>query len=233
MISAAIFDLDGLLADTEGLHCRAYQLALGEINVELDQSEYTEHWIRHGKGIVDWVESHGIRSDPDALRRRKSEHYLTLLETSLRPMAGALELLAALNGNLRIALASSSYRDAVDGVLSGLKIAHYFETIVSGLDVARVKPAPDIFLKTAENLGVAPSQCLVLEDAEKGVIAAHSAGMRCIAVSSGLTRHHDFSKATLVCASLAEVSLELIRNLESAPTALSRSTPPPGTIVGP
>ena len=233
MISAAIFDLDGLLADTEGLHYRAYQLALAEINAELNESDYAEHWIRHGNGIVDWVESHGLRVDPHALRRRKSEHYLTLLGTSLRPMAGALELLEALNGNLRIGLASSSYRDAVDGVLSGLKIAHYFETIVSGLDVARVKPAPDIFLKAAENLGVAPSQCLVLEDAEKGVIAAHSAGMRCIAVPNGLTRHHDFSKATLVCASLAEVSLELIRTLENSPTVLSHSTPPAGTVIAP
>ena len=233
MISAAIFDLDGLLADTERLHCRAYQLALAEINVELNESDYAEHWIRQGKGIVDWVESHGVDSDPHALRRRKSEHYLTLLETSLRPMAGALELLAALKGNLRIGLAYSSYRDAVDGVLSGLKITHYFETIVSGLDVATVKPAPDIFLKTAENLGVAPSQCLVLEDAEKGVIAAHLAGMYCIAVPNALTRHHDFSKATLVCASLAEVSLSLIRSLESSPTALSRSTPSAGTVVGP
>jgi len=217
MISAAIFDLDGLLAETEQLHCRAYQLALGEKNVELNEPEYAEHWIRHGKGIVDWVESHGLRVDPHALRQRKSEHYLTLLETSLRPMAGALELLEALNGNLRIGLASSSYRDAVDGVLTRLKIAHYFETIVSGLDVARVKPAPDIFLRAAFDLGVAPSECLVLEDAEKGVIAAHSAGMRCIAVPNALTRHHDFSKATLVCASLVEVSLGLIRNLESTP----------------
>ena len=233
MISVAIFDLDGLLADTERLHCRAYQLALAEINAELNESDYAEHWIRHGNGIVDWVESHGLRVDPDALRRRKSEHYLTLLGTSLRPMEGALELLEALNGNLRIGLASSSYRDAVDGVLSGLKIAHYFETIVSGLDVARVKPAPDIFLKTAENLGVAPSQCLVIEDAEKGVIAAHSAGMRCIAVPSDLTRHHDFSKATLVCASLAAVSLSLIRSLESSATALSRSAASAGTVVGP
>ena len=233
MISAAIFDLDGLLADTERLHCRAYQLALAEINAELNESDYAEHWIRHGKGIVDWVESYGLRVDPHALRRRKSEHYLTLLGTSLRPMEGALELLEALNGNLRIGLASSSYRDAVDGVLSGLKIAHYFETIVSGLDVARVNPAPDIFLKTAANLGVAPSQCLVLEDAEKGVIAAHLAGMRCIAVPNAQTRHHDFSKATLVSASLAEVSLSLIRSLESSATALSRSTPSAGTVVGP
>lgn len=220
MITTAIFDLDGLLADTEHLHCRAYQMALAEIDVELNESEYAEHWIRRGKGIVDWVENHDLRFDPYALRQRKSEHYLTLIGTSLRPMDGALELLEALNGNLKIALASSSYRDATNGVLSGLKIAHYFDVIVSGLDVARVKPAPDIFLKAADDLGVAPSECLVLEDAEKGVVAAHLAGMRCIAVPNGLTRHHDFSKATLVCASLADVSLALLRKLENTPSSL-------------
>lgn len=224
MITAAIFDLDGLLADTERLHCRAYQMALAEKDVELNETEYAEHWIRHGKGIVDWVENHGLRFDPHALRQRKSEHYLTLLESSLRPMDGALQLLEALKGNLRIGLASSSYRDAIDGVLSGLKIANYFEAIVSGLDVAKVKPAPDIFLKAADDLGVAPSECLVLEDAEKGVVAAHLAGMRCIAVPNGFTRHHDFSKATLVCASLAEVSLGLLHSLESTPITLPCGT---------
>jgi len=220
MITAAIFDLDGLLADTERLHCLAYQTALAEIDVGLNESEYAEHWIRHGKGIVDWVENQGLRFDPHALRQRKSEHYLTLLETLLRPMDGALELLEALKGKLRIGLASSSYRDAIDGVLAGLGIGHYFEAIVSGLDVAVVKPAPDIFLKAADDLGVTPSECLVLEDAEKGVVAAHLAGMRCIAVPNDFTRHHDFSKATLVCASLAEVSLGLIRSLESMPITL-------------
>lgn len=221
MISTAIFDLDGLLADTERIHCRAYQMAFAEKAVELSEDEYAEHWIRQGKGIVDWVDNHSLRFDPHALRQRKSEHYLTLLETSLRPMDGALQLLEALKGKLRIGLASSSYRDAIDGVLSGLKIAHYFEVIVSGLDVARLKPAPDIFLKAANDLGVAPSECLVLEDAEKGVVAAHLAGMRCIAVPNDFTRHHDFSKATLVCASLAEVSLGLIRSLERTPISLA------------
>ena len=231
MISAAIFDLDGLLADTERLHCRAYQMALAEKALELNESEYAEHWIRHGKGIVDWVENHGLRFDPHALRQRKSEHYLTLLESSLRPMDGALELLETLNGNLKIGLASSSYRDAIDGVLSGLKIAHYFEVIVSGLDVARVKPAPDIFLKAAGSLGVAASQCLVLEDAEKGVVAAHLAGMRSIAVPNRLTRHHDFSKATMVCASLTEVSLALLRRLESTPITSACGSASAGTGI--
>ena len=216
MISTVIFDLDGLLADTEPLHCQAYRLAFAERGVALDAGEYYQHWVQHGHGIVDWVTWHNLNLDPHALRLRKSEHFLTLLEGSLKPMDGALELLDGLKGKLRIALASSSYRDAIDGVLAGLKIAANFEAIVSGQDVAKVKPAPDIFFYTANQLAVEPSECVVLEDAEKGVIAADLAGMRCVAVPNEFTRHHDFSKATRVCASLQEVNLDLLLNLAPA-----------------
>jgi len=217
MISTVIFDLDGLLADTELLHCQAYQMAFAERGINLGVADYAEHWIRQGKGIVDWVDLRGLTFDPHALRMRKSQHYLSLLESSLRPMDGALELLESLRGRFRTALASSSYRDAIDGVLAGLRIAHYFEAIVSGLDVAKVKPAPDIFLLAAGRLQVDPTECLVFEDAEKGVLAAHSAGMRCIAVPNGFTRHHDFSKATRVCASLREINIDLLAELEQRP----------------
>ncbi len=213
MMNAVIFDLDGLLADTELLHCQAYQMALAEHGIGLDPHAYAEHWVRNGYGIVDWVVNHHLTLDPQAVRMRKSEHYLTLLASSLKPMDGALELLEVLCGRYQMALASSSYRDAIDGVLAGLKIEHYFDTIVSGLDVAKVKPAPDIFLKAARDLALNPVDCLVLEDAEKGVIAAHRAGMRCVAVPNDFTRHHDFSKATRVCASLREVNIDLLREL--------------------
>ena len=213
MISTVIFDLDGLLADTEQLHCRAYQLALREHNVHLATADYGEHWVRRGRGIHDWVAQHCSNLDPGALRARKAAHYQELLRSSLRPMDGAAALLNRLTGAMRIGLASSSYRDAVDGVIHGLGIAQYFDTIVSGLDVAQVKPAPDIFLEAARRLGVAPAECAVLEDAEKGVLAAHAAGMHCLAVPNDFTHHHDFSKATRVCASLHEVTIDLLQNL--------------------
>jgi beta-phosphoglucomutase len=215
MISTVIFDLDGLLADTEGLHCRAYQMAFSEQGVALDERDYCEHWVRYGKGIVDWVSLHDLDLDPHALRLRKSVHYLDLLSSSLRPMDGALALLDAFHGKTKFALASSSYPDAIDGVVAGLNIAHYFEVIVSGVDVPRVKPAPDIFLKAAHELSVEPSDCLVLEDAEKGVMAAYLAGMRCIAVPNDYTRHHDFSKATKVCSSLKEITPALLHLLDA------------------
>jgi len=213
MITSIIFDLDGLLADTERLHCLAYQTALQEHDIRISDADYAEHWVRCGKGISDWVDLHGLKLDPCAVRDRKSQHYLASLGSSLRPMEGALDLLRSLCGKMKIALASSSYRDAVDGVLTGLDIARYFDAVVSGLDVPRVKPAPDIFLKAADLLDVRPSECLVLEDAEKGVVAAYHAGMRCIAVPNDYTRHHDFSKATRVCASLNEITPEFLRSL--------------------
>jgi len=213
MINAVIFDLDGLLADTECLHCRAYQMALLEHGIELHEDDYSEHWVRFGKGIGDWLALRGLKLDAHTLRLRKSQHYLDLLASSLRPMKGALEILNTWHGKRKIALASSSYRDAIDGVLAGLGIAHFFDIIVSGLDVPQVKPAPDIFLKAARDLGVPPAECLVLEDAEKGVIAAHLAGMHCIAVPSPYTRHHDFSKATRVCACLTEITDEFLQQL--------------------
>ena len=216
-VSALIFDLDGLLADTERLHCQAYQMTFLEQGITLQELDYCEHWVRFGRGITDWVALNSLTVDPYSLRLRKSEHYSALLTSSLRAMDGALELLDTLHGQIKLGLASSSYRDAIDGVLTGLKIGHFFDVVVSGLDVPAVKPAPDIFIKAAHDLGVRPEECVVLEDAEKGVLAAHSAGMRCIAVPNEYTRHHDFSKATMVCSSLREITLDFLRSLEKVP----------------
>ncbi len=213
MITTVIFDLDGLLADTEPLHCRAYQDALQSEGASLTKADYIEHWVRSSKRIANWIALHSLNVDPLALRVKKSARYLELLASSLRPMDGALELLKVLYGNKTLALASSSYQDAVDGVLEGLNIAHYFKAIVTGLDVPRVKPAPDIFLTAARRVGVVSSECVVIEDAEKGVLAAYQAGMSCIAVPNAHTRHHDFSKASRVCSSLNEITLQSIETM--------------------
>ena len=213
MISTVIFDLDGLLADTEGLHRQAYRDVLGNYGVTVTDQEYEEHWIRQGKGITEFLLERNLALDPDTIRRNKSERYNELVRCSVRPMPGALELLAQLRSRKSLALASSSYPEAVAAVVAALGIAACFQVIVSRGDVARVKPAPDLFLLAAAKLGVTPAQCVVLEDAEKGIKAAVAAGMKCIAVPNEHTFNNDFSGATLVAGSLLEITPEVIDGL--------------------
>jgi HAD superfamily hydrolase (TIGR01509 family) len=132
------------------------------------------------------------------------------LEASLCPMPGALALIATLHGQKRLGLATSSYRENVELILRRLDLARYFEAVATNESVARVKPHPDLFLHVAERLGATASECVVLEDAEKGVLAARAAGMKVIAVPTPHTRGNDFSKATRVVPSLTEVTLPLL-----------------------
>ena len=209
-VSAVIFDLDGLLSDTECLHCEAYRLALAEVGVALGEDEYARHWIQSGLGIADFVTRRRLPHDPLALRRRKAAVYRDLLSTSLRPMPGAVEVLERLRGVKRMAVATSAYGEDARRVLAALGIAGFFEAVVAGDDVARIKPHPDVFLLAAGRLGVPPAACVVLEDAEKGVTAARAAGMRVVAVPNRHTAGNDFSRATRVVTSLHEVDAALL-----------------------
>ena len=213
MISTVIFDLDGLLTDTEPLHCASWRQTLAGIGVELSEAEFCDHWIRAGLEIKDFVRLRGLVHDPEALRTAKLALYTTMLETMLRPMPGAIALIEALHGRKRIALATSSFRATVDLILERLRLRRYFEAIAVHESVTRLKPHPDVFLHVAERLGVSPSECVVLEDAEKGVLAAHAAGMKVIAVPTPHTRGNDFSRATRVVSSLEHVTLELLDSL--------------------
>ena len=93
----------------------------------------------------------------------------------------------------------------IDATLMALGVRPLFQTTVSGVEVARGKPAPDVFLEAAKRLGVAADACVVVEDSERGVRAARAAGMRCVAIPCGETRHHDFSDATLVLSTLPDL----------------------------
>jgi len=213
MVSAVIFDLDGLLADTEGLHRAAYQKVFAGFDVELSDEQYAHHWIRSGKGIDAFLNERNLVIDPVLVRRRKACIYGKLVSGGVDPMPGSRELLCSLKGRKAMVLATSSYSADARAVLGALGFDIFFSCMIAKDDVEHIKPHPEIFLRAAGEAGAAPEQCIVVEDAEKGVLAAHAAGMKCIAVPNEHTANNDFSKATFVVDSLEQVDCELIDRL--------------------
>ncbi|MHC4432672.1 MAG: HAD family hydrolase [Planctomycetota bacterium] len=210
MISTVIFDLDGLLADTEDLHRAAYQKVFAGFDVELSDEQYAYHWIRSGKGTGAFLNERNLAIDPALVRRQKACIYNKLVSEGVNSMPGSRDLLSSLEGHKAMVLATSSYSADARAVLGALGFDTFFPCMVAKDDVEHIKPHPEIFLRAAGKMAAAPEQCIVIEDAEKGVLAAHAAGMKCIAVPNEHTANNDFSKATLVVDSLEQIDRELI-----------------------
>ena len=215
MITFFIFDLDGLLADTEKLHMKAYMNAFDSMGCNrLTDNIYSEHWIRQGKGIEDFLQEYGLKLDIKKIRKLKAEEYDRLVRAEVEPMPGAVELLEELSkNNIKMALATASYYKSALAVLETLKIKDYFRIIATKENVKRNKPFPDIFLYAAKKMNAIPGNCVVFEDAEKGILAAHRAGMKSIAVPNKYTKNNNFSKATAIFSSLEDINIQKIISL--------------------
>jgi putative hydrolase of the HAD superfamily len=200
-LKAVIFDFDGLLLDTEWAAFSAWNHIYGEYGHELQ----LEKWVLcvgSGYHLFDPVKElealSGLTLDAKELLARKEK--IKKDACSVLPlMVGAKELMyKAKKAGFKIGLASSSFRSVIQAHLSRLEIDSYFDVTVTGDEVARIKPHPDLYEKCATLLGVRPINCLVFEDSLNGVRAAKNAGMRCIAVPNRVTRGLDFSIADRV-----------------------------------
>ncbi|KAA3632141.1 MAG: HAD family phosphatase [Calditrichaeota bacterium] len=213
MIKNIIFDLDGLLADTERLHIKAYRQTMKEFSCELSTESYQSHWIRKGLGIEEYIEKHKLNLNPKEVHSRKLIIYWNLLDTELKPMPFAYDVLKNLRDNYRLFLASNSISKNVNKVIKNLDMKHFFENIAFKESVKRSKPFPDIFLYLSNEYNLIPDETVVLEDAQKGIDAAYAAGMKSIAVPTQYTSDNDFSKADIVVESLGDITIELIKQL--------------------
>lgn len=215
MIRAAIFDMDGLMIDSDAIISRSYELILMELGKE---PILNERGVVHTPGIsaVDnWkrlAEIYGIQADIEYLAQRKNQLHVELIKQGVDPMPGLFEVLGMFKDHgIKMAIASSSKQKLVEFVVDHLNIGKYFYAIVAGDDVANGKPAPDIFLAAAESLEVQPIDCVVIEDSINGVRAAKAAGMKCIAVPAKSDLDDPaFEVADMVAASLENVNWDAI-----------------------
>ncbi|MET0285926.1 MAG: HAD family phosphatase [Polyangiales bacterium] len=196
-----LWDHDGVLVETEGLYLRATREVLASVGVALDEELYRQLFLIQNVGAWHLVQG---KSDDElaALKRRRGERYTELLRAGDTYIPGALAMIAELASRHRMAIVTSSRRAHFDAIHEGRALPGHFELILAREDYQESKPDPEPYLTAMARMNVSPAQCLVIEDSERGLRAAHAAGVRCWVIPSPLTRDSDFSRAERSFASL-------------------------------
>ncbi|MGM9539817.1 HAD family hydrolase [Anaerovibrio sp.] len=211
---AFIFDMDGVIIDSEHIHAVTKVQAVRSFGVDVSEADLDlrSYVGRSAKSFFsDMIAKYPeLGDDWEVLAKRKHELYQRILreDAGLKPIAGIPELLARLKAKgYRIGLGSSSVMANIQLVLNRFGIMDYFDAIAAGSEVEHAKPEPDVYLLAARRLGVATENCTVIEDAGAGVMAAKAAGMRCIAIRNPNSGAQDLSRADMIIDSYEEIVL--------------------------
>ena len=203
---ALLWDNDGVLVDTEPLFFQATREALSGFGVRLREDIYVDFALRHGRSLFDLIAERGVDEDEiQRTRLRRDGRYMELLRQGVTVLDGVRESLAALDGLLPMAIVTGSGRAHFEMIHEPLGLLPHFEFVLADGDYANHKPEPDPYLAAANRFGLDPSECLVVEDSERGLQSAVSAGMRCVVVPSLLSRGGDFRAAHRVLESARDV----------------------------
>ena len=213
MFRGVLFDLDGTLADTEPVQWEAYRRALVPFGVDIGIEEYRRHWIAVEGGAEYACRTYGLSIDAAELRARKTVLYHGLIAAGVAPRSGARAVLERLAPTHRLAIATNSVRAEVDIVLGHLGIGDLVHAIVTREDYVAAKPAPDAYRAAAAALGLAPAECVVIEDTARGVRAGVAAGCVVVAVPSELTWDNDFTGAARKLPDLDALTAHVLQDL--------------------
>lgn len=197
MLKAVIFDFDGVIANTEPVHLRAFQTTLEGEGVELTEEDYYANYLAYDDRtlFVKLYEHRGLEMGDAflaALMERKSLNYDEMIEGNIELLPGAVDFVKSLKGKYRLAIGSGALEAEIVNVLDFAGIRESFEVIVGADRIANCKPAPDVYIEAlrllntlgGDSAAIAPAECLVIEDSVSGIRAALAAGMKCLAVTN-------------------------------------------------
>ena len=205
MIQAVIFDLDGVIVDSERLHIDAWKTLFRDRGVRVTDEQFRNAVGQTDYGFLEEIFAREkIDAEPRDWQLAKREIYVGLLHSEAAEHPGVGDAVRALARGYRLAVASSAWRMCIDIVLQKFDLTDHFDVIVAKEDVTRHKPDPEAYLETARRLSIEPARCAAIEDSLRGVEAVKRAGMRCIAVTNNFTADQ-LSEADLVVDSLSEL----------------------------
>ena len=200
MIKAVLFDMDGVIAETEHVHVEAEKQTLLKYGVKITEEELHRYTGTTAKQMfMELIAKYKLDTTFEQIFNEKEKIMFKLLEMDTQPVKGVIELICRLKEkHVKLAVASSSHRRLVQYVLRKLEITRVFDSIISAEDIAHGKPDPEIFLTSAKRLKVRPAECLVVEDAKLGVDAAKEARMKCLGYRNPHSGNQDLSRADIV-----------------------------------
>jgi HAD superfamily hydrolase (TIGR01509 family) len=213
-VDAVVFDLDGVLVDSEHVWDEVREALARErgghwherAQADMMGMSSTE-WSRYMHDVIGLAES-PEEIDAEVVRRMQERY-----AAEIPLIDGAVEAVRRIGGSFRLAVASSSNRPLIDLVLERAGLASFFEATVSSEEVERGKPAPDVFLEAARRLGVAPERCTAVEDSANGIRAARAAGMRVVAIPNRryAPRADVLDEADVVIDAISDLTPNLVR----------------------
>ncbi|NLX04489.1 MAG: HAD family phosphatase [Phycisphaerae bacterium] len=209
-----IFDMDGVIVDSYRPHFRSWRLLARENGLELTEADFARLFGRTSREILRELWPGGL--DEVRVRQlddRKEHLYRQIIRDEIPACEGLFDLLDDLaGGGVCMAVGSSGPPENVDLVLDGLNIRRFFSGVVTGRDVERGKPDPQVFLTAAAKINVHPGRCVVVEDAPAGLLAAHRAGMKAVAVT-GSHPAERLVEADIIVDSLGQLDVGVLGHL--------------------
>ncbi len=208
MIRAILWDNDGVLVDTEGLYFQAGYEVLATQGVELTHKDFAEQSLKKGLSVFDFLPDQNAELI-EQLRLKRNARYSALLAEGVPVIDGVVETLKTFYGRVQMGIVTGSRRDHFDIIHAQTDLLPFFDFVLAREDYREAKPHPDAYLTAMRLHGLQPDDCVVVEDSERGCVAAAAAGLRVLAVPNALSKYGDFSYAYKILNSVRDVVDEI------------------------
>lgn len=213
MVKAVIFDMDGVIIDSNPVHFKAWINVIKPFGINLVLDDFKDLIGKHSTVVAKHIkEKYGLSPSVLDLVKMKKAKYIELLPIEVELRSNSVDFIDAVRQKYSTAVATSEDAKTTKLVMNKFELNDRFDTIFTSDDINKPKPYPEIYLKTAKALGVEPNECIVVEDTVPGVESAKRAGMKCIAITGSYNKDKLY-EADLIIDAFSEINAETISKL--------------------